>query len=795
MLDIWSVKTGHDLGQYSERDTVTIPLPTKPNVTNVKYKLISGKIPPGLRLNDASLIGTPLEVPRILEFEFCIRAEKNNEISDRTFKIRIEGSDEPEILTNPGLLPVGPNQTFYILDSSPVEFQLTAADFDTAAGQKLKFFINPGDGGLPPGVRLTRDGLITGVVEPLLAIPVKDRDGGFDDENYDNYGYDFGILSDNGFDSFNFDMVSYDFSAPIRGVRKLNRNYEFFVTVTDGDSYTKRKFRIYVVGEDYLRADNTILKAGTNTYKASASSLRTPIWMTPMNLGTIRANNYHILKLDIYEANSYGAIQYYHNATNPDNSPSILPPGMTLDIVNGEVFGLIPYQSEIIKTYNFTITVTRFGKGTEKAEVPRTFSIKILGEVNSNMSWLTPSTLGSIDANYTSTLKIVATSNLTNPNIQYRIMQGVLPPGLTLLDNGEIVGKIRQYSTNNQDGLTTFSDGLFTNQTFDGGETSVDKTYKFVVRASDQTNYSSIDQEFILDIKTPNDRLYSNLFVTAYMDIDKRRTFDSFINNSDIFPESLIYRFNDPNFGVRKDMRILIYGGIETVNVEQYISMIGLNHKRKRLHFGDLKYAKAKDPETNEVIYEVVYVEMVDPQDQSDKHLPLKLTNLNPASKVTSADMSNWVWRTQGMDIYTSGKEPFAPRPIEYITIDQTNIQVSDYNQKNRYPNSVYNWRKRIRYYLDPNGNELLTERNYLPLWMRSYQDDKKEIGFTLALPLCYCKPNKTEDILLNIKNYRQQYNFDFKDFDYTVDRYIIDSVAGYGNDKYLVFKNQEATV
>ena len=84
---------------------------------------------------------------------------------------------------------------------------------------------------------------------------------------------------------------------------------------------------------------------------------------------------------------------------------------------------------------------------------------------------------------------------------------------------------------------------------------------------------------------------------------------------------------------------------------------------------------------------------------------------------------------------------------------------------------------------------------------MRSFQDDtRQELGFVLALPLCYCKPGYGGEIGLNIKNYQQTTGFDFKDLDFTVDRYIIDAVIprsgeqNYG-DKYLVFKNNGVTL
>jgi hypothetical protein len=75
---------------------------------------------------------------------------------------------------------------------------------------------------------------------------------------------------------------------------------------------------------------------------------------------------------------------------------------------------------------------------------------------------------------------------------------------------------------------------------------------------------------------------------------------------------------------------------------------------------------------------------------------------------------------------------------------------------------------------------------------MRSIQPGaKQQLGFKLAVPLCYCKPGTADDIILNIKFS----GIDFKTLDYTIDRYIIDSVEGYSSDKYLVFKNHSTTV
>ena len=51
------------------------------------------------------------------------------------------------------------------------------------------------------------------------------------------------------------------------------------------------------------------------------------------------------------------------------------------------------------------------------------------------------------------------------------------------------------------------------------------------------------------------------------------------------------------------------------------------------------------------------------------------------------------------------------------------------------YPNAVANMRSRMKSL----GHK---EYSYLPLWMRTVQSgEKAPLGFTLAVPICYCNP------------------------------------------------------
>ena len=82
--------------------------------------------------------------------------------------------------------------------------------------------------------------------------------------------------------------------------------------------------------------------------------------------------------------------------------------------------------------------------------------------------------------------------------------------------------------------------------------------------------------------------------------------------------------------------------------------------------------------------------------------------------------------------------------------------------------------------------------REFYPLWMRTAQvQGQSELGFTLAIPLCYCKPGEADSVILNIKNS----NFDFRQLDIEIERYNIDSTNGNSNEQYIPFGNYQFNV
>ena len=85
-----------------------------------------------------------------------------------------------------------------------------------------------------------------------------------------------------------------------------------------------------------------------------------------------------------------------------------------------------------------------------------------------------------------------------------------------------------------------------------------------------------------------------------------------------------------------------------------------------------------------------------------------------------------------------------------------------------------------------------VTERDFLPLWMRTTQESSvQELGYTSAIPIAYCQAGQADQVMLNIKNA----NFNFKTIDFDIDRYIIDSTTGSSQDQYILFANYEHNI
>jgi len=1389
----WTEKSGYNLGTIEERTTVDIALPISANADTVVSK-IAGELPPGIRIQNFSLVGVPFEVKRVTDFEFTLRANNNGVIADRTFSLTVQGEDLPQWVTPPGNLnigaqefesfwldtknskfglfvtngtnnflqtdvdlyngipsrtqgnngdyafdlidnqyylkqndrwiklndsviksvfgndqqvvvsstvpnpnivdfwlnlnnlnngldlrlrqfdsnqslwlpveytisetaPIAPfdkqiwlqsftdqmrfvfkiynaaestwqpfnydsgtvppdnsNRAFFVLDNSLVDFDLEAVDTDLAAGDNLFYYIADGDGSLPGGLELTPSGKITGIVDPILALDAGNKPG-YDLDLYDNSPLDFGIL-DNG---------------SIITPTKINRYFNFTVTVADDVGEVKRDFQIYVVSDDFLRADNNIMKSGTGLFTADVTFLRKPIWLTPGYLGLKRADNFQTFFLEVFDPNSLlGRISYVLRDINDDGSISELPPGMSLDTTTGEVFGRIPYQPAVTKQYRFTVEALRsendvetleisanvfedtlsgkqslkifklpntladnindlqslvgqniniennlykvvsvdssntefdilnldreliptykakpltlikdhaFGESSlyvafeslendkdlnywfpsnitedrtklifsnneqysienvvpyiawtisanntagviqfnfDEAEInqvqdfetaiknyidqillndtvyssidckinivsqdliylelPRTaktlnkslierpfhaedssaidvfkgnpelsesefwqvyldtslsrsfvsgkqlalsiaketnivqrinvsnteiinniktFTVDILGNVDSTIAWQTPSILPEIKANRVSYLNLQATTTLVGSNLKYDIIKGNLPNGLELKRNGEITGKVNQFSQNpvlykgifrsnriyqkndlvrvdnnyyrcikdypfdeffdinneeywqnysfqNNQGLayidrnynqwvsgyeynvgnivefadisykcvqshiasnnnrpdtdnnSTFWQVLDQTTTFDNAATSFDRKFSFTALARDNFGYSASTKQFLLTVRDIDQRVYTNIYMRPFLKKEQRTVFENLINNFTVFPPELIYRPYDRNFGIQKDLKSLVYAGIEQKEINYFAAATVKNHKKKRFNFGEIKTAVAKQPGSNETVYEVVYVDLIDPQEPQSGTISPKLKIKTPQavkinqvkletkddSSLDSVTRDSFVvqGREQSVNINTTnggfvivtkdsenirvgedGQVGIVLRNQTTVTIRSAGLtstvtnSVDRYRPKNtvitadttahlasqtkdqyRYISNISNMRARIE-------NIGINEREFLPLWMRtSQQGDIEQINYVTAIPLCYCKPGTSETIKQNIENFIATTDFSFNRINYEIDRYIVEGTEANPNDQYILFGNYKHNV
>jgi len=1162
MSQLWTVTTGTRLQTLIERSSVDITLPLTAGVV-ATIELISGSIPTGTRLENNKIVGTVYEVAYDTTFNSVFRATTDTGFQDVTIEFVVQGPDAPNWATNTGLLGVGSNNSLFILDSEIIDYQLVATDTDISTGQQLIYFIADGDGTLPPGVVMSDSGKLTGTTEPLLSLDKRSAGGQYDATPYGEV-MDYAVLSSNGYGSFYYDTVDFDYSEATANVRKLNRYYPFAVTVTDGETYTRREFKIYVVGDDYLKADNTDMQAGTGVFTADTTNVRTPVWITPRALGYKRANNYTTIYLEIVDNWTLeGAVVYTLEDVNDDLTPSELPPGMSLDSQNGEVIGLIPYQPAITQNYKFTVKATRittdletvsifanfyedvllgnysfkinkinltgnldgtndlfdlvgrkillgknqytvtnvddrntlydiifvlepltpninlmlsqtslvgsdhifvsrlpesskskyasrvlkftetesytistftpyiewqvtqttgndpflpsgaprtielngnyyvgdfiintastggddrvykcttahtvvsagtvvngitqlvftasnwqeiaetleglsvndrvlatkqaleaaypgtvyitvvddlnwrirlpstaltrikssiqnFFSGPDSSDVNatlirdnedkvvlstnltaqkltgtnigialfkkdyffkniittsndavdipstlKTFEVIIIGEIDSEIKWITPSALGSINANFTSNFKIVAESTVLDTAMIYSIKSGSLPFGMMLNYDGEIIGAAKQVGTAAEPGLTVFEDKVVT---WDGslpGDTTFDRSYKFTVDARDRFGYTAIEREFTLKVADLDNKQYTDIYMRPMLAPTQRTYYTNFVSNPEVFTPSKIYRPSDPVFGIQTNLDMLVYAGVEAKSTAAFTAAATTGHKRKKYILGEIKSAVAKESAKTDAIYEVIYIEVTDPANSktgtktassfiTDNKEKITVDSIQYAvlddgnrfragydelvigtratARFIFSDNAEILIDTRaGTDIElnvdnadfevtvkagTSVKvllqkgdsEPYRFRPkTNTIKADSQAVNVSQSTDSKKYISSIDNMRAAIKTI----GDE---ERQYLPLWMRTAQTGFEELDYVTAIPICYCKPGESATIMNNIKNY----GFDPKTINYDIDRYVVKRTENSDVEKFVLFANYQFNV
>lgn len=663
------------------------------------FTVQAGALPKGIQCSDngllegvpkavASIQGVPFEVAADVTSKFTIRAYIKNSLgviegfSERTFELTVTGQDAPEFITPAGLLAQ------YFDGSQVTDLQIEYTDIDPGDIVTIKLAA----GQLPPGLTINSTGLISGFITPLST---SDATAGFsrDGQGFEEYPFDF-------------------------STRSVDFNYEFLLEVSDGKSNDVRAFSIQVYSRNNMTADNDTFTADNTFVTADTTPVRTPILLnTPGSIGASRSDNFYAYKF---------------NGIDLDGDPftyakvsGTFPSGLTLDPTSGWLYGYIPDLGLTDLTYNFSLVVYKTDDPTVVSN-ESDFSLEIVGDIDSEVTWITPANLGSIETGSVSILNIEASNNI-GVALSYRLKSGSdssLPQGLVLLPSGDIAGRVSFDCFMLDNNATTFDVTL--NELGITGidtETTFDRTFTFTVEAYGGAGLISVFKTFTVKIKVVYPRPYENLYVEAMPPFNDRATLASLLDNTDIFPEELIYRPTDPYFGLSTNVTYWHAYGLTSSTYADYVSSLYLNHYWKNLTLGSIETAQALDDNGN-IIYEVVYSRIID-------------NLVNDAGESVSKQVLL----------------PYAINPGDSTEITHV------------YPNSLPNMRDQV---IDTVGQV----SNILPRWMLSKQTDGRVLGFTPAWVIAYAKPGKGAQIAYNIGD---QFNQTLNVIDFKVDRYEID--------------------
>lgn len=709
---IWLVDNGYYLNSIQELESTTVTLPTRTNISGYTFTLISGSLPDGMSLIGNAIVGTPVGVKTTSVYSFVIRAFNpyTSVLSDRTFYLPITSVTGINWVTDLGFLPIGQNNCEFILDKSLVDFQLVASNIDTTVTDTISYFISENSGTLPPGLSLSPTGLISGRILPADTLPLISGSGFFDSNTFDSAPFDYGIIDST--------------TTPV----ELSINYHFIVTASNGFTSSSREFSIFVVGDNSCLTDTTSLTSDNNLVTCDTSKLRPVDILNTPNLGIYRSNNNITEIIDIYDPNpEYGTLSM-------SISSGTLPEFMSLDPNNKTLFGFVPTRVSSTDTYNFTVQVTKtYYSNTISTE--KAFTIQIVGLNNSVVSWPLNPTLDLLRTDQISNLTLTATSSLNLP-IQYTLSSGLLPAGLSLLPTGEIVGFVPKYNFNNV------------------------LSYTFTVAAQDSLSIPAL-QQFTLLI-SPNSISYSNIWMKPLPKVAVRQKFKTFITDANIFTMGSIYRPNDPNFGVRYELKMLLMAGIQTLQISDYTDALFNNSKRKQYSFGTPTHAIAKHQGNTSIEYEVIYIPVYD------------------AAELNNTAVSKEI---------TINNEVYYPASIANMRSNLSNIQlpsVDSFGDSGFSDIAISNGLSILKISID---------NSYLPLWMLTPQSaTASALGFTKAVTLCYCIPGTGLKILSNISNS----GFNFTDLDFTADAAIINIAEAESNivvDQFIKFSDNPQNI
>ena len=405
-----------------------------------------------------------------------------------------------------------------------------------------------------------------------------------------------------------------------------------------------------------------------------------------------------------------------------DQSPLAIAEGITLDIDSGWLTGRLPSLTANETNYLFEVLV--YKRDYPAYQTSALFTLTILGDLNNKINWITPSNLGTIENGRVSDLSISAVST-KGKNVQYSLTPASahrLPQGLKLIPSGLISGRV-SFELFSLDQGTTFLDGTILGD----ATTTFDVTYTFTVTARDYDNSITSNRTFTIRVLNRNNAPYEDLYLKALPSKEQRAQFTTIMHNTSIFPPNLIYRNDDPFFGLTDTIKTLFLPGLNPSLLSEYAAAVATNHYEKRITLGNVKTAVARDSNFN-IKYEVVYLEVNDDNTNADGQGPANIQF--PAIATPYYDYEG--------NAYTTAY------PNAFSNMKDVTVAALGYANKGA-----------------------------LPDWMTSRQANGFILGFTRAVVLAYTVPGASSLIAYRFA----QQDFNINEIDFTVDRYQVDNI------------------
>lgn len=367
-----------------------------------------------------------------------------------------------------------------------------------------------------------------------------------------------------------------------------------------------------------------------------------------------------------------------------------LPDGLVGNQDTGWVTGVIAKNSQTYQRFNFQVEVYRYGAPDVSSD-SQEFSFILYNKITPKILWKTNSVLPNHITGEQCYLKLNATTP-TSAKVVFQKVGGQLPPNTTLTANGELRGRI-SFQPNKQ-----FVKGY-------------SKTFYFTVKAYSKV-YPEISssRDFALTVSQPFTFPCDRVYFKSLPSLTTKLKFKDFINDLEVFNTNTVFRPTDPEFGVCKDIRMYLSYNIKASTAPQYINSMDSTFHTKKVYMGDIKTAIAKDDDGN-VIYEVVYVDLVD--------------------SVDNANLTTFV------------------------------------GQHSVSPNSFDNMRFKLENTLGKN-----TETRLLPRWKTSQQLNSNILGNIPCWVICYCNVGYSESVADMISS---RYKNWISSIPFTVDRIFID--------------------